>query len=587
MRALLIAAFALAATQAQEIRTVQVASGVSNPTDIQAANDGSGRLFLVQQNGIIRILRGGAVVSRPFLDISSKTTGTGERGLLGLAFPPGFAQSRRFYVHYTDLRGDTTLALYLVGADPDLADRASEVVLLKVTQPFSNHNGGQISFGRDGFLYFGLGDGGSGGDPQGNGQNRNTLLGKILRLDVESDPGRVRTPASNPFTNVSGARPEIWALGLRNPWRFSFDRDTADLWIADVGQDNYEEVNFQSAASPGGENYGWNRMEGQHCYTSGCNQAGLVLPVAEYTHAAGGCSITGGFVYRGAGSPGLRGVYLYGDLCSGRIWGIERQGANWSNRQLLASGFSVTTFGQDEAGEIYVANATNGTIHRIEGNTAPRLAAGGVVNSASFVPGLSPGSLTTIFAAGLLDSPGILYAPSVPFPNSLGGVSVTVDGMAAPIHAVANRNGQEQVNIQAPIELAGRSTVQVVVTRDGRASAAVTVPVFDRQPAVFTSDGSSAVVVHVADYSLVTPDRPLVAGEYAFLYATGLGQSDATSVRLTLAGQPCEVQFAGLAPGLPGIYQVNFRAPALSPGAQDLVLAAGDTTAPAVRAPVR
>ena len=588
MRAALIAAWAAsAALHAQEIRTVQVASGISNPTDIQAANDGSGRLFLVQQNGVIRILRGGAVLSRPFLDISSKTTGTGERGLLGLAFPPGFAQSRRFYVHYTDLRGDTTLALYRVGADPDIADPASEVVLLKVTQPFSNHNGGQISFGPDGYLYFGLGDGGSGGDPQGNGQSRNTLLGKILRLDVEGDPGRVRIPPGNPFTNVAGVRPEIWAFGLRNPWRFSFDRDTADLWIADVGQELYEEVNFQPAASPGGENYGWNRMEGLHCYTSGCSQTGLVLPVAEYTHAAGGCSVTGGFVYRGAASPGMRGIYLYGDLCSGRIWGIERQGGSWSNRQLLASGFSITTFGQDEAGEVYVANATNGTIHRIEGSAAPRLTAAGVVNAASFAPGLSPGSLATIFAAGLLDSPGVLSAPSVPLPDSLGGVSVTVDGLAASIHSIANRNGQEQVNIQTPTALEGRSSAQVVVTRDGRPSATVPVPVFDLQPAVFTSDGSSAIVVHVTDYSLVTPDRPLVGGEYAFVYATGLGRSDATVVRVALGGQPCEVLFAGLAPGLAGIYQVNFRVPVLPAGSHDLVLAAVGTTAPTVRAPVR
>ena len=263
MRGLLLALCLLeAAASGQEIRTVQVAAGISNPTDIQSANDRSGRLFLVQQNGIIRILRDGAVLARPFLDISSKTTGSGERGLLGLAFPPGFAQSQRFYVHYTDLQGDTTVAVYRVGSDPNVADPASEIVLLKQTQPFSNHNGGQLAFGPDGYLYLGLGDGGSGGDPQGNGQNRNTLLGKLLRFDVESDPGRIRIPPTNPFVNTTGARAEVWAYGLRNPWRFSFDRDTRDLWIADVGQESYEEVDFQPASSPGGENYGWNRMEG-------------------------------------------------------------------------------------------------------------------------------------------------------------------------------------------------------------------------------------------------------------------------------------------------------------------------------------
>jgi uncharacterized protein (TIGR03437 family) len=586
MRGLLLALCLLEAATGQEIRATQVAAGISNPTDIQAANDGAGRLFLVQQNGVIRILRDGAVLSRPFLDISSKTTGSGERGLLGLAFPPGFAQSQRFYVHYTDLQGDTTVALYRVSSDPNLADPPSEIVLLKQTQPFSNHNGGQLTFGPDGYLYLGLGDGGSGGDPQGNGQNRNTLLGKILRFDVESDPGRIRIPLSNPFVNTAGARPEVWAYGLRNPWRFSFDRDTHDLWIADVGQDRYEEVDFQLASSPGGENYGWNRMEGLHCYAAACDQSGLVLPVAEYSHADGGCSITGGYVYRGRQSPGMRGLYLYGDLCSGRIWGIERQGAAWTNRQLLASGFSITTFGQDESGEIYVANAANGTIHRIEGAVAPRLTAAGIVNAASFAAGLVPGSLATLFAPGLLDAPGVLSAPSLPLPSSLGGVSVTIDGIAAPILSVANRNGQEQLSILTPVDLEGRTTAQVVVTRDGHASAAVTAPVLDRQPGVFTTDGSTAIVVHNADYTLVTPDRPLVSDEYAFLYATGIGRLPA-DVHVTLGRQPCDVQYAGIAPGFVGLYQINFRVPPLASGLHDLVLAAGSTLAPTVRTAVR
>jgi uncharacterized protein (TIGR03437 family) len=327
-------------------------------------------------------------------------------------------------------------------------------------------------------------------------------------------------------------------------------------------------------------------MEGQHCYVAGCDQTGLVLPIAEYAHADGGCSVTGGYVYRGRLSPGLRGIYLYGDLCSGRIWGIERQGSAWANRQLLASGFSITTFGQDESGEIYVANAANETIHRIDGSAAPRLTAAGIVNAASFAAGLVPGSLATIFAAGLLDTPGVLSAPSLPLPASLGGVSVTIDGIAAPILSVANRNGLEQVSILVPTDLEGRSTAQVVVTRDGRASAAATVSVLDRQPGVFTADGSTGIVVHNADYSLVTPDRPLVSGEYAFLYATGVGRVPA-DVRVTLGGQPCEVQFAGIAPGFVGVYQVNFRVPALQSGVHDLVVTAGTVSAPTVRTQVR
>ena len=310
-----------------------------------------------------------------------------------------------------------------------------------------------------------------------------------------------------------------------------------------------------------------------------------MLPIAEYAHADGGCSVTGGYVYRGSLSPGLRGIYLYGDLCSGRIWGIERQGAAWSNRQLLASGFSITTFGQDEAGELYVANAANGTIHRIEGSAAPRLTAAGVVNAASFAAGLVPGSLATLFAPGLLDTPGVLSAPSLPLPMSLGGVSVSIDGIFAPILSVANRNGQEQVSIVVPAALEGHSSAQVAVTRDGRASAPVTVAVLDSQPGVFTANGS-AIVVHNSDYTLVTADRPLAPGEYAFLYATGLGR-DSSDIRVTLGGQPCDVQYAGVAPGFAGVYQVNFRVPNLPSGSQDLVLAAGTLPAPTVRTAVR
>src|SRR5947209_4766467 len=303
---LVVFALMAACGSAQEIRTVQVAGGIPASTDIQNAGDGSGRLFVVQQSGVIRIVKDGAVLPTPFLDIHTKTTGDGERGLLGLAFPPGFAQKGRFYIDYTDLNGDTIIAQYRVSSNPDVADAASETVLLKIAQPFANHNGGQVRFGPDGYLYIGMGDGGSGGDPMGNGQNRRVLLGKLLRIDAESEPGRVHIPPDNPFVNLTGARPEIWAFGLRNPWRFSFDRATRDLWIADVGQDTYEEVDFQPAASRGGENYGWNQMEGMHCFRSGCSTQGLVLPVAEYTHASG-CSITGGFIYRGLVSPGMRG----------------------------------------------------------------------------------------------------------------------------------------------------------------------------------------------------------------------------------------------------------------------------------------
>lgn len=591
--------------RAQEIRPVQVVTGLSGLTDIQNAGDGSGRLFLVQQSGLIRVMRNGALLAVPFLDIRGKTREDGERGLLGLAFPPGFREKQRFYVDYTDLNGDTVIAQYQVPANGDVADAASEGVLLKIAQPFANHKGGQVRFGPDGYLYIAMGDGGSGGDPMGNGQKLGTLLGKLLRIDVDSNPGQVRIPPDNPFVNTAGARAEIWAYGLRNPWRFSFDRATRDVWIADVGQGTYEEVDFQPASGRGGENYGWNRMEGLHCYQAGCQMQGLTLPVAEYSHEAGGCSVTGGFVYRGRLSPGLRGLYLYGDYCSGRIWGLERQGDGWNNRQLLASGFTIPTFGEDEGGEVYVANAGNGSVHRIEGSLAPRFSASAVVNAASFAGGMVAGSLVTVFAPGVRDEEGVTAADRVPLPNALAGVSVTVAGIAAPVHSVSNVNGREQVNFQVPWAVAGRSSVVVVVTRDGRASAPADVPVTAVQPGVYSTGGAQAMVVHNSDYTLATEARPLERGEFAFLYVSGLGlvanapvdgaggpvspaATALAEVRVTLGGVPCDVPFAGLAPGFVGVYQVNFRVPAgTAGGTQDMVVTANSVASPAVRVNVR
>jgi uncharacterized protein (TIGR03437 family) len=585
------------AAQEPDLRAVQIAGGINAPTDIQNAGDGSGRLFLVEQAGLIRILRNGSLLSQPFLDIRNRTKIDSERGLLGLAFPPGFAQKQRFYVNYTDLNGDTVVAMYRVSANPDLADAASETILLPIRQPFPNHNGGQVRFGPDGYLYIGMGDGGGAGDPNGNGQNPASLLGKLLRIDVESEPGRYRVPPDNPFVNTSGARPEIWAVGLRNPWRFSFDRANSDLYIADVGQDTWEEVDYAPASSRGGENYGWNAMEGLVCYRSGCNMSGLSLPVAVYSHNGGDCSVTGGFVYRGLLSPGLRGAYLYGDYCTGRIRTLRREGQQWIGGVALRVSGQLTTFGEDEAGEIYVA--ASGNILRIEGSRAPRLVAAGIVNAATFAPGLVAGSLATIFAAGSVDTPGVISAPSLPLLATLSGVSITVNGIAAPIHSLANTNGVEQVNFQVPFEAAGRSTVTVAVSRAGATSFSVDAPLLNVQPGVF------AQVVHNADYTLVTPERPLAPNEFAFAYAVGLGRvsnqprtgaAAAVSplsfaqedIRVTLAGLPCEVQFAGLAPNFAGVYQVNFRVPATVPsGAQDLVISAGGSSSPPVKTQIR
>lgn len=349
-----------------KIALVRAAGPFANPVHIAGARDGSGRLFVVEQRGRILVLKNGAALSAPFLDIKDRVRAGGERGLLSVAFPPDFSGRRRFYVDYTDRNGDTVIARFGVGSSPDAADPNSETILLKIEQPYANHNGGQILFGRDGFLYIGMGDGGSAGDPKNNAQNPASLLGKMLRLDVEGTAAPYGIPSDNPFVNKPRYRPEVWATGLRNPWRFSFDSATGDMYIADVGQDRWEEIHVQPASSRGGENYGWKVLEGSHCYgASECRREGLVAPVAEYDHSQG-CSVTGGFVYRGKAHPGLVGIYLYGDYCSGKIWGLRREGDAWRSHLLADSGMAISSFGEDDSGELYVAEHGAGVIYRIE-----------------------------------------------------------------------------------------------------------------------------------------------------------------------------------------------------------------------------
>lgn len=337
----------------------QVAGGLEKPTDITGAGDGSGRLFLVEQPGRIRILKDGQILPQPFLDISGRVGSSGfEQGLLGLAFHPRFTENGYFYVNYTDQSGHTRISRFT--ASGDFADPNSEQRLLFVEQPFANHNGGAMKFGPDGYLYIGLGDGGSGGDPYDNGQSLNTLLGKILRIDVDNgDPYAI--PTDNPFAS-GGGLPEIWAYGLRNPWRISFDRATADLWMGDVGQGEWEEID-RIPGNLGGANFGWNEMEGTHPF-EGNNQPEYVAPVTEYSHSFG-CSVTGGFVYRGPALPEWQGTYFYGDYCSGAIWGLDAANPA-ENAPLFQTGFRITTFGEDDAGELYVADQNTGGIYRLE-----------------------------------------------------------------------------------------------------------------------------------------------------------------------------------------------------------------------------
>jgi glucose/arabinose dehydrogenase len=345
----------------------KVVSGLDRPLDLQSVSSDRERLYVVEQGGRIRVIRDGQLQATPFLDVSGRISAGGERGLLGLAFHPQFASNHRFFVNYTDPKGDTRIAEFQA-LSADQADPTSERLLLTVQQPFSNHNGGGLAFGADGKLYAGLGDGGSGGDPQGNGQNLASFLGKLLRMDVDvGDP--YGNPPDNPFVGVNGARHAIWAYGLRNPFRFAFDRETDDLYIGDVGQSSWEEVDFAKAPRAGGENYGWNVMEGTQCYRprTGCKTTGLTLPVYDYGHGDG-CSITAGVVYRGCRMPELAGTFFFGDYCRGFVRSlrvVEGQATEVRDWPELTEIHNISSFGLDADGEMYVVDYW-GTVFRLD-----------------------------------------------------------------------------------------------------------------------------------------------------------------------------------------------------------------------------
>lgn len=354
------------------LRLRQVATGLASPIGVTGAGDGSRTLYVIEQGGRIRTFRKGSLADAAFLDIDDRTEGGGEQGLLGLAFHPDYEKNRRLFVNYTDLNGDTVIAEYRRSRrDPARALRGSERVILRVDQPFSNHNGGGLAFGPDGMLYIALGDGGSAGDPQNNGQRKDTLLGKILRIDVSSRSTPYEIPADNPLVGEPTARGEIWDYGLRNPWRISFDREAGALWIADVGQGEWEEVNREPADSGGGFNYGWRVKEGHACYPAGqeCEVAGaldeMTDPLAVYSHDFG-CSVTGGYVYRGRAFPALAGNYYFGDYCSGRIWAVAAGGRDRQEPvELLDTNLSISSFGEDDRGELYLTDLAGGGLFRV------------------------------------------------------------------------------------------------------------------------------------------------------------------------------------------------------------------------------
>jgi len=342
-----------------------VTSGVASPVYLTAPTGDTARLFVVEQSGQIRVVQHGQLLPAAFLDIHTRLVSGGEQGLLSVAFHPNYATNGYFYVNYTDLNGDTRVERYTVSAaDSNLADTATHKLIIFIPQPYTNHNGGLVMFGPDGMLYIGMGDGGSGGDPQNRAQSPDSLLGKLLRIDVDgADPYAI--PAGNPFATSGGAK-EIWALGLRNPWRFAFDRSAGLLYIGDVGQGAWEEVDVQPA-SQGGLNYGWRIMEGAHCYNpANCSSAGLVLPAVEYDHSNGQCAIIGGFVYRGTRFPALAGQYFYADLCAGWVRSFSYAGGAVTGQtswNLDVSPGSPLSFGEDARGELYLL--TGGGVYRV------------------------------------------------------------------------------------------------------------------------------------------------------------------------------------------------------------------------------
>lgn len=349
-------------------------SGLTYPLYVTHAGDESGRLFVLGQAGQIYLIKDGELQEDLFLDLSDRVTqsvlsGYSEQGLLGLAFHPDYEENGYFYVNYTDQSGDSVVERYSVSADnPDVGDKDSAVVLLTQDQPFPNHNGGHMEFGPDGYLYISFGDGGAANDPLQTGQNPSDWLGSILRIDVDSgDPYGI--PEDNPVANNENFAPEVWSYGLRNVWRFSFDRATGDMYLADVGQNMWEEVNFQAADSEGGENYGWNAYEASQPFATSAVPEGMVYPIAEYPHQGGDCSVTGGYVYRGMEVPELEGVYLFSDYCTGRVWASYRDmNGDWQTNVFMELNRQVSSFGEDEAGELYIVDY-EGSIWRINSSS--------------------------------------------------------------------------------------------------------------------------------------------------------------------------------------------------------------------------
>jgi len=502
---------------------------VSAPVHVTHAPDGSGRLFIVEKGGYIRIFKNGGLLPTPFLDIHTLVSNDSEQGLLSVAFHPDYAANGTFFVYYTDniaSPGDITLARYQVSADPDVADPASAQIVLVVPHPVNaNHNGGQLFFGPDGFLYMGTGDGGGGGDVPNNAQNKDILLGKILRLDIDGSGavpcGQTTAmpygiPNSNPFVGQAGCD-EIWAYGVRNPWRFSFDQANGDLLIGDVGQNAWEEVDYQLASSAGGENYGWRKMEGNHCYNppNNCDDGTLVHPVLEYDHSAGRCSITGGYRYRGTAIPGLNGIYLFADFCGGQIYAGKQDAAGaWTSSLLLDTAVNVSSFGEDDTGEVYVCGL-GGVVYRIDPVPYPAPALTSVFPTA--VIASDPGFTLQVNGSGFV-YPSVVRWNGANRPTTF----VSANQLQAQIPATDILSaGTAQVTVFTPTPGGGTSSARTVNINETFLDVPVSHFAYQYIQAVY-----NAGVTAGCAFRLYCPDNPTTRAQMAvFLLKASQGSS--------------------------------------------------------------
>ncbi|MBL8238884.1 MAG: PQQ-dependent sugar dehydrogenase [Bryobacterales bacterium] len=557
-----------------------VAAGFNRPVFVTGAGDGSGRLFVVEQEGRVKIWRDGATVERPFLDLTARVGFDEELGLFSIAFPPHFADKKRVYAFFVEPGGGIVIARYRV--DGDVADAKSEEVVLRFAQPLGQHNGGTLAFSPvDGKLYVSVGDGGIGveaddvyvNDPDNAGQNPGVWQGKILRLDVESEGVPYVAPADNP--RREGWLPEVWSIGWRNPWRFSFDRKTGDMWVGDVGADGYEEIDMEPVGA-GGRNYGWSLREGTHCVPGkGCGEVeGLTAPAIEYGHDEG-CSVTGGVVYRGSRFRDVEGTYIFGDYCRGQVWAAKQLGGEWRRVAMGLTRTQLVSFGEDDAGEIYLVDY-RGSILRLM-QLAPGLSVIAVGNGASGEAGMVAGSQVSATLSGLDEVAEETRAEQWPLPLSLADVTVWVNGTQAGVIGVAPSG---KVDFLAPYVLPGDSA-QVQVRSGFKTSNLVQAAVKPVQPGLFTVDGRHVLAVNEQGEMTKSAGR----GTVVAIYGTGLGSVLAWpeygypakegaevkgTVRASIGGKAGGVQFAALAPGFAGIYAVVVKI------AEDAELGEGD-----------